>query len=54
MDAAVAAVFTERCGIFTVKEERVTLKALIGGKGVFDLLLTDFFKGLVKHYTTRW
>lgn len=53
VDVAVTAVLLELVVVFTVKEEqRATLKALLGEKDVFAVVLTSFSKSLVKHCST--
>lgn len=47
--AAVEAVSTKLDGISTLKEQRITLKAFLSGKG-FALILTSFDKSLVTHH----
>lgn len=53
MDVAVGAVLSELVGVFTFKQEqRAALKALLGEKDVFTVVLTGFSESEVKHCDT--
>lgn len=53
VDVAVAAVLSELVGVFTFKrEQRVKLKALLGEKNVFTVVLTGFSRNLIQHCST--